>query len=104
MKICRGNFVAAYLQGDLERDEVVYCHAPPGYASRGADGRPRVCRVDSQANSPHGSSRPAMATTLAVPLITQTSRLPSMRIGSLRLHYDAVDRRRRTPANFRLVR
>eukprot|EP00965_Chrysotila_dentata_P173725 5735099-Pleurochrysis_carterae.AAC.1 len=40
------DFVAAYLQGSLERDEVVYCHAPPGYATLGADGKPRVCRID----------------------------------------------------------
>eukprot|EP00965_Chrysotila_dentata_P102997 3399874-Pleurochrysis_carterae.AAC.1 len=40
MKMRRWDFVAAYLQGDLERDEVVYCHAPPGYATIGADGRP----------------------------------------------------------------
>eukprot|EP00965_Chrysotila_dentata_P079282 2614578-Pleurochrysis_carterae.AAC.1 len=42
----RWDFVAAYLQGELERDEVVYCHAPPGYATTGADGRPRICRVE----------------------------------------------------------
>eukprot|EP00965_Chrysotila_dentata_P064910 2151712-Pleurochrysis_carterae.AAC.1 len=41
------DFVAAYLQGYLERNEVVYCHAPPGYATLGADGRPRVCRVET---------------------------------------------------------
>eukprot|EP00965_Chrysotila_dentata_P180818 5969010-Pleurochrysis_carterae.AAC.1 len=41
----RWDFVAAYLQGDLETNEVVYCHAPPGYATLGADGRPRICRV-----------------------------------------------------------
>eukprot|EP00965_Chrysotila_dentata_P138585 4583996-Pleurochrysis_carterae.AAC.1 len=42
----RWDFVAAYLQGDLEQNEVVYCHAPPGHATVGADGRPRVCRVE----------------------------------------------------------
>eukprot|EP00965_Chrysotila_dentata_P221797 6192592-Pleurochrysis_carterae.AAC.2 len=31
---------------DLEQNEAVYCHAPPGYATLGADGRPRVCRVE----------------------------------------------------------
>eukprot|EP00965_Chrysotila_dentata_P075984 2511214-Pleurochrysis_carterae.AAC.1 len=46
MKMRRWDFVAAYLQGSLERNEVVYCHAPPGYATLGADGRPRVCRID----------------------------------------------------------
>eukprot|EP00965_Chrysotila_dentata_P039137 1301564-Pleurochrysis_carterae.AAC.1 len=42
----RWDFVAAYLQGDLETNEVVHCHAPPGYATLGADGRPRICRVE----------------------------------------------------------
>eukprot|EP00965_Chrysotila_dentata_P133139 4402593-Pleurochrysis_carterae.AAC.1 len=45
MHMRRWDFVAAYLQGDLEQNEVVYCHAPPGYATLGADGRPRICRV-----------------------------------------------------------
>eukprot|EP00965_Chrysotila_dentata_P086383 2850669-Pleurochrysis_carterae.AAC.1 len=45
MKMRRWDFVAAYLQGDLEPGEVVYCHPPPGYATIGADGRPRICRV-----------------------------------------------------------
>eukprot|EP00965_Chrysotila_dentata_P029088 967282-Pleurochrysis_carterae.AAC.1 len=45
MRMRRWDFVAAYLQGDLEQNEVVYLHAPPGYATLGADGRPRVCRV-----------------------------------------------------------
>eukprot|EP00965_Chrysotila_dentata_P061247 2029017-Pleurochrysis_carterae.AAC.1 len=38
--------VAAYLQGELQEGEIVYCHAPPGYAAVGADGRPRICRVE----------------------------------------------------------
>eukprot|EP00965_Chrysotila_dentata_P126594 4185934-Pleurochrysis_carterae.AAC.1 len=46
MRMRRWDFVAAYLQGNLEHDEVVYCHAPPGYATIGADGRPRVCRIE----------------------------------------------------------
>eukprot|EP00965_Chrysotila_dentata_P059289 1968116-Pleurochrysis_carterae.AAC.1 len=33
MRMRRWDFVAAYLQGELEQDEVVYCHAPPGYAT-----------------------------------------------------------------------
>eukprot|EP00965_Chrysotila_dentata_P009914 323156-Pleurochrysis_carterae.AAC.1 len=41
----RWDFVAAYLQGDLEPGEVVYCHPPPGYETTGSDGRTRVCRV-----------------------------------------------------------
>eukprot|EP00965_Chrysotila_dentata_P244227 6205840-Pleurochrysis_carterae.AAC.1 len=44
MHMRRWDFVAAYLQGELQEGEVVYCHAPPGYATYGADGRPRVCR------------------------------------------------------------
>eukprot|EP00965_Chrysotila_dentata_P117263 3875219-Pleurochrysis_carterae.AAC.7 len=46
MRMRSWDFVAAYLQGDLEQNEVVYCHAPPGYATLGADGRPRICRVE----------------------------------------------------------
>eukprot|EP00965_Chrysotila_dentata_P064787 2147871-Pleurochrysis_carterae.AAC.1 len=46
MKMRRWDFVAAYLQGSLEENEVVYCHAPLGYATLGADNRPRVCRID----------------------------------------------------------
>eukprot|EP00965_Chrysotila_dentata_P023695 785202-Pleurochrysis_carterae.AAC.1 len=42
MRMRRWDCVAAYLQGELEHDEVVYCHAPPGYATLGANGRPRV--------------------------------------------------------------
>eukprot|EP00965_Chrysotila_dentata_P111786 3696473-Pleurochrysis_carterae.AAC.1 len=45
MRMRRWDFVAAYLQGELEPGEVVYCHPPPGYATIGADGRPRLCRV-----------------------------------------------------------
>eukprot|EP00965_Chrysotila_dentata_P042792 1420625-Pleurochrysis_carterae.AAC.1 len=32
------DFVAAHLQGDLEQDQPVYCHAPPGCATLGSDG------------------------------------------------------------------
>eukprot|EP00965_Chrysotila_dentata_P044174 1468252-Pleurochrysis_carterae.AAC.1 len=40
------DFVAAYLQGELEAGEVVYyCHPPPGYETTGSDGRTRVCRI-----------------------------------------------------------
>eukprot|EP00965_Chrysotila_dentata_P194840 6176621-Pleurochrysis_carterae.AAC.1 len=46
MQMRRWDFVAAYLQGDLGQNEVVYCHAPPGYATLGSNGRPRVCRVE----------------------------------------------------------
>ena len=42
----RWDFVAAYLQGELQPDEVVYCYAPPGHATLGKDGRPRICRVE----------------------------------------------------------
>eukprot|EP00965_Chrysotila_dentata_P137941 4562453-Pleurochrysis_carterae.AAC.1 len=30
MSMRRWDFVAAYLQGDLQQGEAVYCHAPPG--------------------------------------------------------------------------
>eukprot|EP00966_Prymnesium_polylepis_P293627 6781325-Prymnesium_polylepis.1 len=52
----RWDFVAAYLQGDLEDGEVVYCSLSPGYENRvdngnsvpnlGADGLHRVLRIE----------------------------------------------------------
>eukprot|EP00965_Chrysotila_dentata_P086078 2840608-Pleurochrysis_carterae.AAC.1 len=41
----RWDFVAAYLQGELEPGGVVYCHPPPGYETTWLDGKPRACRV-----------------------------------------------------------
>eukprot|EP00965_Chrysotila_dentata_P042272 1402068-Pleurochrysis_carterae.AAC.1 len=46
LRMRRWDFVAAYLQGELQPGQVVYCHAPPGYPTLGADGRPRICRVE----------------------------------------------------------
>eukprot|EP00965_Chrysotila_dentata_P189613 6173410-Pleurochrysis_carterae.AAC.1 len=47
MLMRRWDFVGAYLQGELQQGEVVYCYAPPGYATvLGADGRPRICHVE----------------------------------------------------------
>ena len=40
----RWDFVAAYLQGQLEPGEVVYCHPPPGHSLPEGDGH--VCRVE----------------------------------------------------------
>ena len=46
LKMRRWDFVSAYLQGQLEPGEVVYCLPPPGpYSTNGADGRPRVWKV-----------------------------------------------------------
>ena len=43
----RWDFVSAFLQGDLEKGEVVYCSPPPGpYGKIGADGRQRIWRVN----------------------------------------------------------
>ena len=53
----RWDFVAAYLQGNLEEGEVIYCSLPPGYTTianskgeqvpnLGKDGKPRVYRVE----------------------------------------------------------
>jgi len=45
----RWDFVAAYLQGELEPGEHVYCYPPPGHEHlTGLDpnGKPRLCRVD----------------------------------------------------------
>eukprot|EP00965_Chrysotila_dentata_P100581 3323973-Pleurochrysis_carterae.AAC.1 len=41
----RWDFVAAYLQGELEQGELVHCHPPPGYETIGPDGKTRICRV-----------------------------------------------------------
>ena len=41
----RWDFVAAYLQGELLDDEVVYCYAPPGHGVKGRDGRERIVKV-----------------------------------------------------------
>ena len=50
----RWDFASAYLQGSLLDGEVVYCSPPPGYTDTdqlgnsriGADGLPRICRVE----------------------------------------------------------
>ena len=39
------DFVAAYLQGELVEGESVFCLAPSGHATKGSDGRDRVCEV-----------------------------------------------------------
>ena len=57
LRMRRWDFVAAYLQGELEEGETIYCSLPPGYEWRlndkgervpnvGADGLPRVFRVE----------------------------------------------------------
>ena len=46
MRMRRWDFVSAYLQGELEEGEVVYCFPPPGYpAPTGSDGREQLCKV-----------------------------------------------------------
>ena len=45
LSLRRWDFASAYLQGVLEDGEVVYCLAPPGHATIGADGLPRICKV-----------------------------------------------------------
>ena len=44
MRMRRFDFVAAYLQGELEDGETVYCLPPPGYENEriGSDGRPMI--------------------------------------------------------------
>ena len=47
MRMRRFDFVAAYLQGELEAGETVYCLPPPGYENEriGSDGRPMIAKV-----------------------------------------------------------
>ena len=45
MKMRRWDFVAAYLQGELEDGEVVYCRPPPGYSKHDENGNELVCKV-----------------------------------------------------------
>ena len=45
MGLHRWDFVSAYLQGELEPGEVVYCSAPPGFERNDADGQPMCCRI-----------------------------------------------------------
>ena len=45
LSLRRWDFASAYLQGVLDDGEVVYCHLPPGYESKGANGEPQVCVV-----------------------------------------------------------
>ena len=46
LSMWRIDFVSAYLQGELEDGEVVYCQMPNGYETTGIDGRPNVLRVE----------------------------------------------------------
>ena len=47
LKMRRWDFVSAFLQGNLESGEVVYCSPPPGpHGTLGADNRQRVWRVN----------------------------------------------------------
>lgn len=46
LRMFRWDFVAAYLQGELESGEVVYCSAPSGYATASVDGKVRLVRAD----------------------------------------------------------
>eukprot|EP00965_Chrysotila_dentata_P063143 2092391-Pleurochrysis_carterae.AAC.1 len=57
----RWDFIAAYLQGELEHGEVVYCRAPPGYGTLGSDGRARVCKVVKPIYGSHGTGRSPVA-------------------------------------------
>ena len=45
LRMRRWDFVAAYLQGELLEGEVVYCKAPAGHATKGADGLDQVLKV-----------------------------------------------------------
>eukprot|EP00965_Chrysotila_dentata_P056140 1860905-Pleurochrysis_carterae.AAC.1 len=83
MRMRRWDFVAAYLQGELEHDEVVYCHAPPG---NNRCRRPTAYLPRRETNLGYGPSRPSVATVL-VPLVTRLW-LHAMRFGSMCFYHD----------------
>ena len=45
LRMHRWDFVSAYLQGELEEGEVVYCQPPKGYERQDESGRRLVCKV-----------------------------------------------------------
>jgi hypothetical protein len=45
LRLRRWDFVSAYLQGQLEEGEVVYCSAPPGYERKDTEGFEMCCKV-----------------------------------------------------------
>ena len=45
LRMRRWDFTAAYLQGNLEEGEVIYCSMPPGYDVKGKDGQSRICKI-----------------------------------------------------------
>eukprot|EP00965_Chrysotila_dentata_P143104 4728727-Pleurochrysis_carterae.AAC.1 len=102
MRMRRWDFVAAYLQGDLEQNEVVYCEScaagirhhrlrwTPSHMSR------------READLRDGPSRPAVAAH-ALPVATRI-RPHSMQIRSMRLHHDQIHRRRTAKAYPGLLR
>ena len=53
----RWDFVAAYLQGELLDDEVVYCYPPPGYKDH-ADFKDKLLRVEKPIYGMAGSWPP----------------------------------------------
>eukprot|EP00965_Chrysotila_dentata_P168867 5576194-Pleurochrysis_carterae.AAC.1 len=74
MRMRRWDFVAAYLQGNLGQNEVVYCHAPPGYGTLGADGRPpsymprRNAHLRNDPQAGDGSARSSRGSSSSVSL------------------------------------
>ena len=40
------DWVAAYLQGEFQEGEVIYCHMPPGFEENGPDGLPLILRIE----------------------------------------------------------
>ena len=46
LSMWRIDFVSAYLQGELEDGEVVYCHMPQGYETTDTENRPNILRIE----------------------------------------------------------
>eukprot|EP00965_Chrysotila_dentata_P073708 2434851-Pleurochrysis_carterae.AAC.1 len=97
----RWDFVAAYLQGDLEPGEVVYCHPSPGYETLGPDGKPRVTLPRCQAHLRYGASRASVA-ALALPMAHFLG-LQAVTLRPMRVHVRAHDQRHCANHHHRLL-
>ena len=85
----RWGFVSAYLQGELLKNEVVYCQMPPGYETVGSDGRQNVCRIEKPVYGMAQSSWPTMATHHIPVAYQPQGRVHSVCVGFVRVPSDS---------------